>query len=269
MIIMDHSRILKLLLITLIIQKITNRCPLPLFSNAFSVIEEEGNESGNGYTIWKQNKEINCKDYDHYIYLKRDGIDVDAAFHWRIVNDQKSIKIALITKSTGWSAFGIAESGGMPGADIAVFTISEDRVRDYHATAYAPPKLDEYQDWKLISHSVTDDGFLIWEAERLLDTGDVHGDHVILNNTMDPSFPATKIIVAWGDSSSLSYHGSNKVKGEVNFFANDNISGKDAEEILIQKMEDESNGSFLLVLQNIQFRGIKPRMRNFVFHWRI
>ena len=50
----------------------------------------------------------------------------------------------------------------------------------------------------MVSSSLKQDGFLIWEAERLLDTGDVYGDRVFLNDAMDPSFPATKIIVAWG-----------------------------------------------------------------------
>ena len=130
------------------------------------------------------------------------AVFMDAALHWSIIDEEESIKMALITKASGWSAFGIAESGGMPGSDIAVFTMSEDGIgvlMDYHATAYAPPELDNsHDDWTLVSSSLTQDGFLIWEAERLLDTGDVYGDRVFLNDAMDPSFPATKIIVAWG-----------------------------------------------------------------------
>ena len=177
------------------IQNRTNQFHASLFLHAFPVDENEDN----GYTSWKQNEGSN---YDQYTYLKRDGVDVDAALHWSIIEEEESIKMALITKASGWSAFGIAESGGMPGSDIAVFTMSEDGIgvlMDYHATAYAPPELDNsHDDWTLVSSSLTQDGFLIWEAERLLDTGDVYGDRVFLNDAMDPSFPATKIIVAWG-----------------------------------------------------------------------
>ena len=49
-----------------------------------------------------------------------------------------------------------------------------------------------------------------------------------------------------GDISSMSYHGSNKVKGEVRFFANDDTGGMSAEEKLIQQLEDESDGSFVI-----------------------
>ena len=149
-----------------------------------------------------------------------------------------------------WLAFGIAESGGMPGSDIAVFSANDNTLTDYYATEYATPFKDVSQDWDLIASHVTEDGFIIWEAERMLNTED-NQDRVIVNDAPDGNeltFPPTKLIAAWGDQASvtagqLSYHGSNRAKGDVRFFSTLDGNQLDAEVDIVSKLEAESDGS--------------------------
>lgn len=97
----------------------------------------------------------------------------------------------------------------MPGSDLAVFTTEggTGKITDTYATAYASPINDDQQDWTLTSYSL-DGGFIIWEGERLLKTCD-NQDWEIRDDS-EADTPAHKVIAAWGNSASMSYHGGNR-----------------------------------------------------------
>lgn len=80
----------------------------------------EGIEAG-PYRAWYNDFGIESK-YTSMVYLQ--GSDPTqpqngAAIHWKV--DEEYVHIAVAARATGWVAFGIAEAGGMLGADMALF----------------------------------------------------------------------------------------------------------------------------------------------------
>lgn len=136
--------------------------------------------------------------------------------HWKIDTDS-NLHVAVATNATGWVGFGIAEAGGMPGSDIVVFTAADNSLTDMHALAYATPIVDTCQDWDLVNSTVdTDDGILIFEASRAVNTGDLQDREV--KDDSDPFTPAHRVIAAWGNSENIFYHGENRTSGFMRFF---------------------------------------------------
>ena len=102
------------------------------------------------------------------------------------------------------------------------------------------PLADDCQSWNL--ESVTnEDGWIIVEMSRLLDTNDSQ-DHKLINDE-EMYMPPTRIIAAWGDSDTVSYHGGNKARSSVRLFAN--YSNELTEmEALMESLEENSDGHF-------------------------
>merc|ERR1712151_1252742 len=103
--------------------------------------------------------------------------------------------------------------GGMPGADIVIFETSSNSLSDAYSVAYERPIIDKQQDWKLLNYA-NEGGMLIFEAERDIDTGDSMDwpfeDDTSLFKT------GTKVIIAWGDTKNMHYHGpNNRLHSEV------------------------------------------------------
>jgi hypothetical protein len=117
--------------------------------------------------------------------------------------------------ATGWVGFGIAETGGMKGADIVYYETSTNQLTDAYALEFAFPQRDEQQDWMLLSAEVKG-GKLSFEAVRDLDTQDPQ-DTPLYDDSW-PAIDGTRIIAAWGDSSSIQYHGQNRVNYELHLF---------------------------------------------------
>ena len=187
-------------------------------------------------------------DYDNQIFLPKAGseqsLDEGVALHWSIDNESNSIQIAVAARATGWLGFGIAEAGGMPGSDIALFTSNDQELIDAHVGATSGmPIQDECQNWNL-SRSTSEDGFIIFEAERLLDTGDEH-DRPIMDD-ISPNSPPHRVIAAWGDEESVSYHGQNRVRGAVRFHG----EGVSDETKFANTMAANSDGSVAITARN-------------------
>ena len=164
--------------------------------------------------------------YDNFAFIGDDNSGHGVHFHWRIT-DNSELNIAVAAKATGWVGFGIAESGGMPGADIAIYTAIDDKLTDTHAVAYAKPNPDECQDWELI-HSVVGESEIIFEAKRPLDTGD--NQNRVLVDDSHVETPAHRVIAAWGDTNTYEYHGSNRARGSVRFFIDESERVSDNDE---------------------------------------
>ena len=177
--------------------------------------------AGTGYHQWKSSL-LPSQQFpnDLYIPTAHDPC-TGLTFHWKIDKKKASIRIAVAVKDAGWSAIGFSETGGMKGADVVYFETATGELVDAHVgDAYVRPTRDVYQDWTLLSSLVTDDGFLIFEAERALFTNLGHEDKEIVDDSGNFVVPY-RIIGAWSDGDSLSFHGKNVVRSSVQLFSSD------------------------------------------------
>jgi hypothetical protein len=162
------------------------------------------------------------------------------ALHWII--KEETIRIAVAVEATGWVALGFTEMGGMPGADIVVFEGATKKLYDSFSVAYERPQVDQQQDWTLLN-SITDDGVMIFEAERKLDTGDSM-DWPLTDDTSLLE-AGTKLLAAWGETAEMHYHNpDNRLQAAVRLFAD---SDRDSDKELFDRvMSDEAEGSVSL-----------------------
>jgi hypothetical protein len=65
-----------------------------------------------------------------------------------------------------------------------------------------------------------DNGFIMFETRRLLDTEDPQ-DRAIVNDA-STLVPAHHVIAAWDDSEAVGYHGLNRARGAIRFFGQGN-----------------------------------------------
>jgi hypothetical protein len=189
-------------------------------SNYFSSLTSDEKEV---YTNWLAD---HSSSYTRHEFMQGEEEDGGAAIFWTIDTDADTIHLALAVPATGWVGFGISEAGGMIGSDMALFTAAQPtELIDAHVVDQeAMPLTDTTcQDWKLKSSSSSpiagENGWIIVEMSRLLDTHDTQ-DHV-LNDDADISTPPTRLIAAWGDDASVSYHGTNRARSAVRLFASD------------------------------------------------
>ena len=181
--------------------------------------------------------------YDRAAFLSSESNpDMGVALHWS--TDSTHIHLAVAARASGWVGFGMAESGGMRGADIILFTAENNKLLDTHVLdQLATPIKDECQSWTL-TNSITsgDDGFIIFEASRLLDTGDSQ-DRPIINDA-STLVPPARVIAAWGDNPTPTYHGiENRARSSLRFFGPE--AGKEAD-FFSQAMETEAEASFTM-----------------------
>jgi len=136
------------------------------------------------------------------------------SLYWKINGNKFQFGAQVAT--LGWVGIGIGEktSGSMPGADIAVISISGNKpvITDHYATAFEYPSVDTCQDWVLLSHEVVDGTTTMVEVERLIDTGDTQ-DRVLEVGPM-------MMVYAYGDKgdATLSYHDSRRGIYAVQFW---------------------------------------------------
>jgi len=194
------------------------------------------------YTTWLTTD--NAASYDRSIFLSTTADPTKGmATFWKITGDD--FHVAFATMATGWAAFGIAESGGMFGADVVSFTTADPTILvDGYILDNRQVRVDtNSQDWTLISSTV-EDGWIIVEATRKLDTGDTQ-DNTIRNDS-ELWGPPSRIIAAWGDMEFVSYHGDNRARASVRFFADPSSSSSESD-VLLDVLEKKSDGYFDVV----------------------
>ena len=193
------------------------------------------------YTDWLATVSYNKTTFIESPYDTTTG----AALHWNIVDDMIYLAVA-VTQATGWAAFGLAESGSMRGADIVMYTAETDTLTDaYVLDELVQPSLDTCQSWTLIN-SVVDEGFIIFEAKRLLNTSDAQ-DRAIIDDT-EFIIPSTRVIAAWGNDTTPSYHFRNVARGAVRFFGTPEMA--DDESFFFQTVSTEAEGNVTLSADN-------------------
>ena len=186
----------------------------------------------------------------HLPYVDENGNDSIVALHWKVNNDTNKINIALAVEAEGWIAIGFTEMGGMPGADMVIFKRSSKKLLDAHSVAYERPKIDKQQDWTLLN-SIAEDGMIMFEAERDLDTGDPMDWPFEDDSSLFKT--GTKIIAAWGDTEEMHYHNpKNRLQGEIRFYADSaSVSDKDMFDNIVHKEGEEGEeGSISVRLSN-------------------
>jgi hypothetical protein len=169
-------------------------------------------------------------------------------------NNQSSytnIQVAVAVRATGWVGFGISEAGGMLGSDIALFeTANPSTIRDsYVLEDFDVPKEDDCQHWTMV-HSTIDSGWLIVEMSRPLDTMDMQ-DHPLVDDSR-LSAP-TRLIAAWGDSPTVSFHGFQVGKISTTIFDID-AQVNNVDTVLStdfdKHMDEQADGFFEIVAEN-------------------
>jgi hypothetical protein len=199
-----------------------------------SPAEYFGGSDNDAYLDWSES----VSRYTSSLYLPSNADpDLGAAVHWSIEGD--SIFLAVAARATGWVGFGLSENGGMQGADVVLFRAAEpDKLSDSYILEERVPVKDDCQNWSLLNSKVEGD-FLIFEATRLLNTGDPQ-DRVIMNDAAFAIAPS-RIIAAWGDTPAVSYHGKNRARGAIRWFGD-----KDEQAVFDAAMKSGSEGSFEL-----------------------
>lgn len=196
-----------------------------------------------GYLDW-----LATVSYNQSTFIASDSNpDQGVAVHWNIASGNTTIQLAIVAPATGWSAFGLAESGSMRGADIVMYTASTNTLTDsYVLDQLVMPMTDACPShWELIDSTISD-GFIIFEAQRPLNTGDPQ-DRVIFDDS-STMVAATRVIAAWGDSDTPSFHGSNAARGSIRFFGT--AETIDIQTYFAQSMAKESEGNFTVSAEN-------------------
>jgi hypothetical protein len=104
----------------------------------------------------------------------------------------------------------------MKGADVVYFeTANNGSLTDSYTLEYSKPIADDHQDWTLKASSLSG-GVLTIEATRSLNTKDPQDQE--LTNDAYPAVDGTRVIAAWGDTSSIQYHGLKRATGQIRFF---------------------------------------------------
>ena len=171
-------------------------------------------------------------------------------FHWTIDKSKSKIHIAVAVKAEGWAGIGFSEVGGMKGADIVYYEVSSGEIQDsYVGDYYGKPTVDNSQDWTLENGQVTNDGYIIFEANRALFTNAGDEDVAIIDDS-NVLVLDHRIIGAWGDSPYISYHGNNRVKSSIQLFSCEELPAGDGHSNFQKEMSERAEGFATLQLSN-------------------
>lgn len=196
--------------------------------------------------------------YERSLFLPT-AVDADqgVALHWSIDQATEMIHLAVVARATGWVGVGIAETGGMLGSDIALYTAKTMELQDTHVLdTKVKPTEDDCNDWTLVNATNTVNGFLIVEMTRLLDTGDPQDRPIVNDTTID--IPAHRVIAAWGDQDAPAFHGNNLARSSVRFFGQG-----DALERFLQQMDAQADGYFEVRAENYTVKPIETEYAYF------
>jgi len=209
------------------------------------------------------------------------GEDEGLALHWNIVKNEADdrlsyLQIAVAVRAMGgWVGFGLAEAGGMKGADVMLFESENPyTVRDAHILQERLPITDDCQDWELIGESALQEGgFLMVQARRLLNTGDTQ-DKVVIADDSTYQLP-TRIIGAWGNTTTTaSYHGPRRIRGVVRFHRLPSAIKGEGDPLLReydlfqQKMASDADGYFEIRNKNHTIAAEVTVYHDFCITWR-
>jgi DOMON domain/Copper type II ascorbate-dependent monooxygenase, C-terminal domain/Copper type II ascorbate-dependent monooxygenase, N-terminal domain len=214
-----------------------------------------GGSDNEGYISWLGGTSYERSSFIESTQVEGSGV----AVHWTVEGD--TIKLAVAAKATGWVGFGIGESGSMLGADIVLFSAESNTLVDSYVLDQAvTPLQDECQSWTLVDSTI-DGGFIIFEASRLLNTGD--NQDRVLSDDSDVLVPSARVLAAWGDSPQPSFHGDNNARSSIRFFGG--ASTLNEIETFSLAMESEAEGNFTMMAENYVIPTNRTTYKNFCF----
>jgi DOMON domain/Copper type II ascorbate-dependent monooxygenase, N-terminal domain len=236
---------------------------------ALSPNEYFGGSDNESYMTWHNE---HGPSYTGCLYLEADGEDAlsegltnrnGVAVHWRVNETEELLYLSFAARAQdGWIGFGMAEAGGMSGADIVIYETSKpDTLTDAYVLRQPQPLIDDCQDWQFVS-SFNEGGFLIVEGVRKFNTNDTQ-DRVVINDA-EQFVVAQKVIAAWGnDTDTMTYHGKkNRARGALRWF------GIDDEATSFQRqMMEEATGYFDLSFANYSIKPNDTEYAVFCFDW--
>ncbi|XP_043102167.1 DBH-like monooxygenase protein 2 homolog [Puntigrus tetrazona] len=128
---------------------------------------------------------------------------------WGFDEIQGTILFELTVNTNGWVGFGFSPKGGMTGADVVIGGIGPDGIyfKDYHADGNSMPKVDQQQNYKLLSLTESD-GKSVMRFQRSIDSCD-KDDLPITDLPM-------KLIYAYGQTDDITYHSNQRGTKELN-----------------------------------------------------
>eukprot|EP01083_Nonionella_stella_P139471 425460_1 len=109
--------------------------------------------------------------------------------------------IAPVTSRNSWIAFGISDSGGMKGADIALISLYHKTIYDLHSLDFVEPIMDKVQNYELRYLKVLNKHTIVQFARKLvtcdaddydLDTTTLRHNILIAYHANDPRLHKTK-----------------------------------------------------------------------------
>lgn len=234
--------------------------------DATELAEKKTLYPSDGYLSWAEKNKAN---YDNSVFVSSTAdVCQGVGFHWSVNTDTTDSHITIAaafyigesssSAGSGYGAIGFSETGGMRGADVVYFTFEDSnpnstaKLIDAHILdSLTKPIHDEQQDWTLLDHGVSDDGYLIFEMTRKLDSSDSF-DREFVNDS--PTFVEDhKLIAAWNRSPTVTdvmYHGNNRARTSIQLFdSNDSevAPGLDYDGFK-KEMEDRSDGSVDLAI---------------------
>jgi DOMON domain len=160
--------------------------------------------------------------YPHSFFLSSAAdASLGVAVHYRLDAEKNFLHLALAARAHGWLSFGLSENGGMSGSDLLIYeAANSDVVIDAYVLEERQPIVDDCaSNWILQSskQEAFDDGFIMIEVSRALDTGDLQ-DHRVFNDTEFVIAPH-RVIAAWGDEPTYGYHGLvNRARSSIRWF---------------------------------------------------
>ena len=171
-------------------------------------------------------------------------------FHWHYDAPSGSMYFKLTAPTTGWVGLGLAEAGGMRGADLMVASVDDSdlstlTVGDYYALSESMPSADCQSDW--VGHWGTqDDSSTTIIVSRALETNDLQ-DRPIKNDG-DP----TRFIVAYSPYGldMLSYHGTSRHSFKLNLFESEGVIDHTQSDQRLDAIKNDPNVRTFTVLNN-------------------
>lgn len=206
--------------------------------------------------------------YPRHTFLpSSSGDDDGAAVFWNIEGDIVHFALVVRADENGWAGFGISEAGGMLGSDMALYEASKptpELVDSHVVDNLATPLTDAAcsQDWTL-KDAISEDGWMIVEMSRLLDTQD--GQDVAIKEDADLWSPPTRIIAAWGDSESVSFHGDKVARSSVRLFADPANDGDDDmtdTQVVRNALDEQSDGYFDVLEDEFEIPAIETHYQD-------
>jgi hypothetical protein len=151
----------------------------------------------------------------------------------------------------------------MKGSDIVYYEVANpNNLTDAHVLGKNVKPITDtcQQDWTLLN-AIVEGGFLIFEGKRKFVTGDSQDIDII--NDEEVFIPAQKVIVAWGDSKTISYHGpTNTGRGGVRWYSDGDVATRFRE-----RMQQEADGFVEIRAHNYTIPSNTTTYASFCTNW--